>query len=157
MRVHQMMRLRRVRAIDRNNIRLAEQRVEISEARAELCLHPFRQAVAVVIDHADAKAVGAPCNRPANATHADDAKCLAVHTVAQHPAWLPAVPLAGTDELLTLAQPTRDRQDQRHRHICGVLGQNARCVGDEDLAFARGVKINVIHPDTEIGDEFQPW
>ena len=37
-------------------------------------------------------------------------------------------------ELFALGQPARDRQDQRHGHVGGVVGQHARGVGDDDVA-----------------------
>ena len=92
----------------------------------------------------------------ANATHSNYAKRLAVNPVAQHPARLPAIPLARTDQLFPFAKTTRNGQDERHRHIRRIFGQDARRVGNKDFALSRGVEINMVNTNAKIGNEFEP-
>ena len=50
-------------------------------------------------------------------------------------------------------QPPRRRQDQRHRHVRGVLGQDAGRVGDGNAATKRAGNVDMIDPIAEIGDQ----
>ena len=49
----------------------------------------------------------------------------------------PALPLALLHQHPALGQPARHREDQRHRHVGGVLGEHARGVRDHDAALQR--------------------
>jgi hypothetical protein len=51
--------------------------------------------------------------------------------------------LALGDQRCALDQPARHRQDQRHGHVGGVLGQHARRVGDGDAAL-RAVATSIL-------------
>ncbi len=76
--------------------------------------------------------------------------------MAEHRGRAPALPFPGADQPLALGQPARYRQDQRHGHVGGVLGQHARRVGDADGALAGGGEVDVIDAGAERGDELQP-
>ena len=64
--------------------------------------------------------------------------------------------LSGPITWRALGDAPRDRHDQRHGHVGGVLGQDARRVGDGDAARHRGLDIDIVDPGAEIGDELQP-
>ena len=73
---------------------------------------------------------------------------------AQHPGGRPAVPaIVGADHLGALDQAARHGQDQRHGHVGGVFGQDARRVGDGDAARHRGLDIDIVDAGAEIGDQ----
>src|SRR3546814_8022742 len=55
---------------------------------------------------------------------ADDAEQFPADPAAQHRARRPAFPCAGAHQLFALGQAARDRQDQGHRHVGGVLGRS---------------------------------
>ena len=94
---------------------------------------------AVVIVDLQAEGARAPRHRLADAAHADDAEPLAPDAVAEHPGRRPAGPiLVRGQHLGAFDQPARHRQDQRHGHVGGVLGQHARRIGDGDAALNRG-------------------
>ena len=52
-------------------------------------------------------------------------------------------------------QAARHGEDQRHRDVGGVVGQDARRVGHRDAAGARRFKIDIVDAGAEIGDQLQ--
>ena len=52
-------------------------------------------------------------------------------------------------------QPARHRQDQRHGHVGGVLGQHARRIGDGNAALNGGGDIDIVDAIAEIGDQLE--
>ena len=52
-------------------------------------------------------------------------------------------------------QPARNRKDQRHGHVGGILGEDARRVGHRDAAAHRGGDIDVVDAVAEIGDQLE--
>ena len=52
-------------------------------------------------------------------------------------------------------EPARHREDQRHGHVGGVLGQHARRVGDGDAALQGGGDVDIVDAVAEIGDQLQ--
>ena len=103
-----------------------------------------------------AESVGAPRDRLADPAHADDAEPLAADAVAEHPGRAPAAPfLAAGKHLRAFGETPRHRKDQRHGHVGGVLGENARRIGHGDAALNCGRHIDVVDAIAEIGDQFQ--
>jgi hypothetical protein len=101
-----------------------------------------------------AEGAGAARHRLPDAAHADDAEPLAADAMAEHPGRRPAVPgLAFGEHGGALDQPARHREDQRHRHVGGVLGQHFRCVGDGDAAGMRRRHVDIVDAVAEIGDQ----
>jgi len=49
----------------------------------------------------------------------------------------------------------RDRQDQRHRHVGRVLGEDARRVRHRDAARQRDLHVDIVDAVAEIGDELE--
>ena len=54
-----------------------------------------------------------------------------------------------------LGQTPRHGQDQRHGHVGGVLGEDARRVGHGDAALDRGGDVDVVDAVAEVGDQLQ--
>ena len=103
-----------------------------------------------------AEGARAPRDRLADAPHADNAEPLAPDPVAEHPGRRPARPiLVRGQHLRALDQPARHRQDQRHGHVGGVLGQNARRVGDGNAALNGGGDVDIVDAIAEIGDQLE--
>ena len=114
-------------------------------------------AAAVVVVDLQAEGAGAARHRLADAAHADDAEPLAPDAVAEHPGRRPAGPFALAGEHVgALGQPPRHRQDQRHGHVGGVLGEDARRVGHGDAALDRGGDVDVVDAVAEIRDQLEP-
>ncbi len=111
---------------------------------------------AIVVVDAHVKAAGAPGDGLTDSAHAEDAEALAGDPVAEHPGRRPTGPLAGAQGPLALGQPARHRQDQRHGHVRGILGQNVRRVGDGDAEAVRGPDIDVVDARAVVGDELDP-
>ena len=57
--------------------------------------------------------------------------------------------------LLLCVQAARHGQDQRHGHICGVIGQHAGRVGDGDAALDRAFNIQIVDACAELGNVAQ--
>jgi len=71
---------------------------------------------------------------------------------------LQPVPFALADKHLgALGQPARHREDERHGHVGGVLGQDARRIGHSDAALERGRHVDMIDAVAEIGDQLQAF
>jgi len=124
--------------------------------RAQFLLDLRRHPAAVVVVHLQAEGVRAPRHRLADPSHADNAEALAADAVAEHPGRRPAGPwlIAGQD-VGALDQPPRHRQNQRHRHVGGVLGEHARRIGDGDAALERGRDVDVVDAVAKIGDQLE--
>ena len=77
--------------------------------------------------------------------------------MAQHPRRRPAGPVVVV--LLQVRRPlhqsARNGEDQRHRHVGGVLGQHAGGVRDDDATVAGGLVIDVVDPGAEVRDQLQ--
>ena len=108
-----------------------------------------------MVECPDPKSACAPRNRTANPPHADNAERFAIDPVAKHPARFPASPFALSDQLFPLAEPSRHREDQRHRHVGSIFGKNARRVGNDNALRARRSKIDMIDANAEIRDELK--
>jgi hypothetical protein len=50
-------------------------------------------------------------------------------------------------------QAARHSQDQRHGHVCRVIGQHARRVGDGDAALDGALHVDIVHTGAELGDQ----
>ena len=107
----------------------------------------------------DRQAEGAGAHRDSltDAPHADNSERLAADAVPEHAARAPPVPVARAHQLLALGEAAGDGDDQRHRHVRGVLGQHAGRVGDDDAARARRLQVDMVHTRAEIGDQLQPF
>ena len=97
--------------------------------------------------------LGAPRKGLADAAHADDAEPLAGDPAPQHPGRRPSGPFRGGDRPRPLDDAARDGENERHRHIRCVLGQDAWRVGDGDAAFGGGGDVDVVDAIAEIGDQ----
>gem|GEM_PF-4382881 len=108
----------------------------------------------MVVDF-EAEGAGAGGDRLADAAHADDAEAFAGDAVAEHPGGRPAGPCALMLAQVTraLAQAARHGEDQRHRHVGGVFGEDAGCVRHRDAAAARALDVDIVDAGAELGDQ----
>ena len=68
----------------------------------------------------------------------------------------PSQPPRAQDRL-GLAHPPGRGQHQRDREVGGGVGQDARaCCVTDDAGRPRGVEVDVVHPDPEVGDDPRP-
>ena len=96
---------------------------------------------------------GTAGHRLADPPHADDAEALAPDAMSEHPGGGPAGPfLVAGENRRPLGQPPRHRQDEGHRHVGGVLGEDAGRIGDGDAALNRGDDVYVVDTVAEIRD-----
>ena len=103
----------------------------------------------------EAEGLGATGYGRADAAHADDAQPLAGDAAAHHPSGAPARELARLDDVGPLHHPAGAGQDQRQRHVGGVLRQHAGRVGDGDAALGGRGHVDVVHARAELGDQLQ--
>jgi len=148
---------RRVRAIDRDDVHARQHLVKAFPVGGfEFLLDLRVHRLAVVIVDLQPEGLGPPCHGSPDAAHADDAEALAPDAAAEHPGGRPAGPaVVGADDLRTLDEAPCHRHDEGHGHVGGILGQNARRIGDRDAARQGGLDIDVVDASAEIGDQFQ--
>ena len=124
-----------MRTVDRDDVHAREHLVEaFPECRAEPALDLRVDGFAVVIMDLQAERLGAARHRLADAPHADDAQPLPPDAVSEHPRWRPAAKMLRLQLLGAFDEATRHGQNERHRHVGGVFGQDARRIGDRNAA-----------------------
>jgi len=52
-------------------------------------------------------------------------------------------------------QAPRDGQDQRHRDVGRIIGENAWRIGNGDAALRGGLNIDIVHAGPELRDHLQ--
>src|SRR5215218_10773911 len=146
--VDQVARLRRQRAVQRDDVRALEQLAELDAAGVAA-------GAALRVDDLQPERAGARRGRAADLAVADDPERLAAQPATEHEVDRPRPRHAGADPPLTLAEPARDREHQRDRQVRGRVGQDAGRVGDRDAMAARGVEVDVVVADGDVGDDAQ--
>ena len=151
-----MERRRRVGTVHRHDVHAGEHLIQaFPVGRLQPVLDVLVQAVPVVIVDRQPEPPRPAGDGLADPAHAHDAQPLAPYPVAQHPGRGPVLPVAEPDGALAFRQPPRNREDQRHRHVGGVLGEHPRRVGDRDAAPFRRPQIDVVDAGREAGDQPQ--
>ena len=84
--------------------------------------------------------------------HPDDAKRLARHRTADKMRRPPAGPRAGAKLALALAGAAAEHQHDGECQVSGGIGQDTRGVRYGNAGCGGGGQIDVVHPDTIIGD-----
>ena len=144
-------------AIHRQDVHAGQHLVEaLPIGGLQLLLDGRRDTAAVVIVDRQAEGLGPAGDRLTDAAHADDAQPLSGDAPPQHPGGGPARPVAAGDHMGSLDHAPRHGENQRHGHVGGILGEDARRIGDGDAPFDGGGHIDIVHPIAEIGDELQP-
>jgi len=148
---------RRVRAVHRNDVHPGQHLVEaLPIGRLQLLGDARADRFSVVVVDLQAERPGAAGDRLADPAHADDSQPLAGDTAAHHPGGRPAVEVSGLGDVGAFDDPAGHGHDQRHGQVSGVLGEDARGVGDGDAARVGGGDVDVIDARPEIGDQLQP-
>ena len=120
------------------------------------CFDARRDAAAIVVVDLQPEGLGAAGDGLADAAHADDAEPFAPDAMAEHPGRGPAGPILVAEEHLgAFGQPPRHGENERHGHVGGVLGEDARRIGHGDAALQRGGDVDVVDAVAEIGDQPQ--
>ncbi len=154
----QMVRLPGGRAVQGDDVHAGQHLVQIIPiGRAQLFRDHRADGLAVVIVDLHPEVPGPAGEGLADAAHADDAQPLAPQLASAHPGGGPALEPAVGDGLRALDDAAAYGEDQGHGQIGGVLGQDARGVGNDQAAPNRRVDVDMIHPGTEVGDHLQVW
>jgi hypothetical protein len=77
------------------------------------------------------------------------------HIAAQKQIRPPSGELPGSSELVRLDGSARGREDEQHGQIGGGVGENARCIADDDLVAGRGGNVDVVVTHGVVGDSRQ--
>ena len=72
----------------------------------------------------------------------------------KHPSWRPAGPFASWNNFCPFDDTPRHGEDQCHRHIGRVLGEDAWRIGDGHPSRQGGGHVDIVDAIAEIGDEF---
>jgi hypothetical protein len=146
---------RRVRTVDRHDVDPCQHLVEgFPVGGVERALDRCRDPAPVVVVDLKAESPGALGQRLADPPHADDAEALTGDPSAEHPGRRPSGgPLVVRDDARAFGDPAGHGEDQRHRHVGGVLGQHAGRVCNRDAPLQRRRHVDVIDAVSEIGDQ----
>ena len=121
--------------------------------------HPlcrFGQALAVVIGDVEPECPRTVRNRLADPAHADDTQNLSTQLAAEHGRRSPAAPVSVPDEGDAFAHAPGHADDEGHRQVRRIVGKDARRIGDDDVALARCLQIDVVRAGAIIRDQLQP-
>ena len=148
---------RRVRAIHRHDVHARKHLIEAFPiGGVKFLLDLGRDPAAVVIVDLQAECARSTSDGLPDAPHADNPKALAPNAMTEHPGRRPAGPvLVSGQDVRTFDQPARHRQDQRHGHVGGVLGQHARRIGDGNAALNRARDVYIVDAVAKIRDELE--
>ncbi len=144
--------LGRLRQVDRHEVGLGEQRVEVDESDAHLGgaagLH-----VRVVGDHLHAEGAEPLRDEDADPTEADDADGLLVQLDA---GVARPLPLAVLERGVRGRDVPRGREHQRDGELGGGDDVGGRCVHDHHAGHGRGAHVDVVEADAGAGDHLEP-
>ena len=131
--------LRRQRRVDRDDVGLRQQRIEVGVAAGE--------------DGARTERLDEPRRLATDPPGPDDQYRLAREALAEHELERELPRVAPADEAVALGHPPQQRQHQRQRDLGGGSGQHVRRVRDHDPAPAGRLEVDVVHPDGVVGDD----
>ena len=151
-----IMRRRRIRHLQHDEIGLREQFVLARVLRVEPFLDVARQPVAVVVEHAHLETGRAPHDLLPDAPHADHAERGVMHVDAEHLLQVPAAPLPLAHVGFGLGKAARRREYQRPGEIRRAVVEHARRVGRHDAARAARRNVDVVVAYRDVGDDLQP-
>ena len=148
---------RSVRTVDGNDIHSGQHLIEaLPIGRSELLFDDGRHAAAVVVMDLKPECPCTTRDRLPDTSHPYDAQPLAPNAVAQHPGRRPAAPGFVVDEHSgAFSQTTRNREDQRHGHIGGILGQHPRRIRYRNTATQRRRNVDMIDAVSVVGDQLE--
>ena len=104
------------------------------------------------MDDLHPEALAATRHRLPDPAPADDPERLVGEVAPEHVRRMPRRPAALADLALAFDDPARDREQQRERDVGGRVGQHVGRVADRDPALSRGLEVDVVGADGEVGD-----
>jgi hypothetical protein len=146
--VDQMPRLGRQRTMNADDVGRRQQPVDGDRIAAGGSLH-------IRVHDAESECGGARSHRPADPAVADDSQLSPPQLHAEHEVEGPALPSAAAHEAVALRHAPRDVHDQRPGQVGSRLGEDIRRVGNDNASRARGVHIDVVEADCDVGDHFE--
>ncbi len=154
-RVEQMVRLGREVRVDRDEVGLGEQVVELEASGAGLRLDVGRERGRVAVDHAHPEPLRTARDRLSDPSEADDADRLVVHVLAEHHQRPPDPRGPRAEEALALADAPRGGHQQRERGVGRGLGQDVGCVRGQHAGGGARRDIDVVEPHGVVRDDLQ--
>jgi hypothetical protein len=140
--------------VDRDEVALAQQVVEVEVARSELLLG-FLVPGAVVVEDLHPEAPPPTGDGLSYAPHADDPEPPAPHVEAPELLRPPPLPLPGPEQPFSLAEPARRGEHEHEGDVGGGLVEDARGVRDDDAPLSGGLDVYVVVADGHVGDHPQ--
>src|SRR4029077_17476431 len=126
-RVEEPARFRRQRSMDRDEVRLCKQLVELSKlTEVRLRTRSLR------IQNTELESLSAPGNRLPDAAEPDDAERRSGELLRQEAVGPRSAPLATTNARVTFHDSPANGKDQSKRQICGRRREHPRRVGHGD-------------------------
>ena len=142
--------------MDADEVRLAEQWIELAARHAQLLLHLRGGWELVVVDDAHAERPGATSHAAPDATETHDAQRGATDVVPEQHVDRPAGKGAAADETVGLEQPAAGRHQQGEGEIGGGVVEDSGRVGDHDAVPGGGGDVDVVVADRHVGDDLEP-
>src|SRR5215218_5221462 len=151
--VHEVARLRRGRAVERNEVRLFQNVFRtLPRLRPERGCFWCRGWVWIMKQDLHAEPhVGSPGHGARNAAHADQAESLPADVRAEHVGGTPSGPGSTAHVALPFPGPATDHEQQGHGDIGGGFGQHVGRVRYGEPACLGGIDVDVIVADAEVG------
>ena len=140
-RVDEMTRLGGERDVERDDVGLAEQRVEVGVSARE--------------DRRGAEGLHEPRRLAADPTAPDDQHRLALETLAEHELERELPRLLPPHEAVALGHAPQERQHQRQRDLGRGARQDVGRIGDDHASAAGSVEVDVVHADGVVRDDPQ--
>ena len=145
------------RYVDADEVRLAEQRVEVGARHAELALDLLRRRHLVVVDDAHSEAARPPRHAAPDPAETDDAERRAADVVAEQHVDRPAAEGAAADEVVSLQHPAAGCHQEREGEVGRGVVEDTGGVGDHHAVPRGGGHVDVVEADRHVGDDLQPW
>ena len=112
---------------------------------------------AIMVDHAHIKALRSPGNCGSNTPQTDNTQRGMMNVRPKKDKRTPHRPLAGAHAPFAFADTAGDTQHEREGEVGRGLGQNARRVGQDDVATGQRRDIHIVIPNSHIGDDPELW
>ena len=149
--IDEAVRLRRGRAVNRDDIDCRQQAVH-----AGVVLGPrrvlVRQRIAIVIMNLHLEAARARRDHLPDTPHAENAETLAGDLPSNHERRAPVLPRLAAHQAFAFAGAARGAEHQQHGDFGGRIGQHVRSIGDDDAPALRRLQIDMIDAHRVIGD-----
>ena len=148
----ELVRFRTERNQHDHKIRLAQQSVHLDPGASELRLGLF-VPTAIMVEHPHIKTVRPPGDGGSNTPQTDNAQRGLMHVRSEKDKRAPHRPLAGPHAAFAFADTAGDTQHEREGEVGRGFGQNARRVGQDNVATGQRRDIHIVIPDGHIGDD----